>query len=230
MNTTERLRGHLAHWERSYPGALDHGRNEARTQREQWPVWCFVPSERFRPSADRMIDTLSSQGTFQLSPLHLSTIALHDLPVLAALCAWSDRQRVTRPDAGRVRELRHTPLPGGLSGDTFLSLGRHGCYLDLDGSDLSVEGRPVVGSFLHLDHSARHRQNSLRLILDHGNANVFTPLTLSLGGDLDAATRPFRRDEAARTTLHDVIQPLLGLALTLIDAAPPRLRPLAGAR
>lgn len=227
-------RRHLEEAGRLYPDAwrLADAMRERRGAGMMWPDWCYLP--------------IAGTATIvaQDAGLPVETVAMMyperiaDAARLAALCAWRMTQGIYRFDAAVYDAVRDTPVSGDIPHDVLMRLPEWCVYIETPG--LQIDGRPLAGTFAHLEWDWHDQRPELRLLLDvdMGDGHLLQPIPLHLGAwplaesiqrmlDVSVANAAAAgllgglpdRPTLANTGLRETVEPIVSLLLYLCSQA-----------
>lgn len=173
---------------RQYPHAwsdIDHMRSELRGRdAPDWPDWCYIPIA----GGQSAVATALHVDVMRLHITHPDRIA--DGAILAALAAWRMTQGVYRVDPGLYPALVTTALDADMPADVLYRLPEWCIYVETP--DLALDGAPVPGAYVHLEHDVHTGRAELRMLLDGDGPLV--PVAIHIG--------PWTLAEAISRSLH----------------------------
>lgn len=174
-----------------------------------WPDWCYLPVHGGYAVVTGGSDTLPSLPR------------MTHPAIVTALAGWRVGQQVMRYDPVLYRSLIDTPVTGNLPVQLLYRLPAWCVYIETP--DLELDGKPLHGMWVHLDHDQRPGAPAeLRLLLDQADVAQTDPLQLLTGllpiplllgaGGIEEAL------ERLTTSAQEQWQRLTGAALTGVMA------------
>lgn len=165
--TPDRLRGHLRHFARKYPGAwkqFDLFRFDRGRDLPYWPEWCWCPLAGAY--------AIVSGGKSNRVPLPL----MADVGTLGALGAWRMTQGIYRFDSDLFSALWSTPL-GKIPVGILYRLPEWCVYVEAP-AGYKIDQHDLLGWFTHLEYDIQAKRPELRFLFDFGK--VLSPFILHL--------------------------------------------------
>jgi len=175
---------------RRYPDAWQSADALRKTQRQNWPNWCYLPMEYWWEIARRHWPGQRATPESVVSFCQL-----------AALGAWRVTQGIYRFDPDLYASLIDTPLTGDLPDALLYRLPSYGVYIETPG--LTFDGRSLLGVYAHLDYAPHDGHSELRLLLDSETDLHLFPVPIRLGhGSLQDAIEAITAIAYAKMEQH----------------------------